>query len=151
MVKGSWLIYARGCRQRGDDGGEYCDEELDDSLPLFHIHINLHRPCCLNNSFFCFDKNLKNPSGDVSALRAFVLTSSLCACEQAPGTSPDIIPRCFATETITRGKTPFALLTKKHFLSIFEINFFIILSVATSLFLRRFLSPPGRWFFHDDG
>ena len=29
-------------------------------------------------------KNLKNPSADVFALRAFVLTSWLCACEQAP-------------------------------------------------------------------
>ena len=29
-------------------------------------------------------KNLKNPSADVFALRAFVLTSWLCACERAP-------------------------------------------------------------------
>ena len=30
------------------------------------------------------NKNLKNPSADVFALCAFVLTSWLCACEQAP-------------------------------------------------------------------
>ena len=42
MVKGSWLMYARCGGQCGDDGGEHRDEELYDSLPLFHIHINLH-------------------------------------------------------------------------------------------------------------
>ena len=53
------------------------------------------------------NKNLKNPSVDGFALRAFVLMSWLCACEQAPVTSPAIPTRCFATKDIYRGKTPF--------------------------------------------
>ena len=47
-------------------------------------------------------------------------------------TSPAIIPRCFATENIIRGKTPLATLTEKQ-------------RLRSSLF--RFLSPLGRWFF----
>ena len=31
-------IHTALCEERADDGGEHCDDELDDSLPCFFIH-----------------------------------------------------------------------------------------------------------------
>jgi len=53
-----------------------------------------------------FNKNRKNPSADVLALRAFVSLSWLCACEQAPAqatTSPHIATQ---RKTSSEAKTP---------------------------------------------
>ena len=57
----------------------------------------------------CINKNLKNPSDDIFALRASVPMSWPCACEQALNTSPDLITRCYATIIIIRGKNPATL------------------------------------------
>ena len=69
------------------------------------------------------NKNIKNPSADVFALCAFVLTSWLCACEQAPAPALTSSLVALQLNTSSEEKTPFRLRSTEKQLRIVEMFF----------------------------